>query len=215
MFSCCRLPPFPQPEPLSATRTPQSRLNGWEALWKTVAVLLPSSAPTSVSKAQHSDVYIEFWTSIFFFLNMTMAASAIVPHIKCRPFEPRALFKTFPRIWQSASNTQNTLRHCIWMVIWNVPPRLSWRCAACVTSIVMLVCDVSLRWWTARWTSSRQLIRWWADCAPAWWRSASTWRSRAPTLVSVAEMFNGVSRDTLSGERKLNGLTHQITHGGE
>lgn len=183
-----------------------------EKLWLCSSrALLPPLCPrlsTQMSILNSEQVF-------FFFLNMTMAASAIVPHIKCRPFEPRALFKTFPRIWQSASNTQNTLRHCIWMVIWNVPPRLSWRCAACVTSIVMLVCDVSLRWWTARWTSSRQLIRWWADCAPAWWRSASTWRSRAPTLVSVAEMFNGVSRDTLSGERKLNGLTHQITHGGE
>lgn len=57
----------PPAGPLSATRTPQSRLNGWEALWKTVAPLLPSCAPTSVSKAQHSDGYIEFRTRIFFF----------------------------------------------------------------------------------------------------------------------------------------------------
>lgn len=176
-------------------------------------MLLPSCAPTSVSKAQHSDGYIEFRTRIFFFFSsLTMAASAIVPHIKCRSIEPRALFKTFPRIWQSVNNTQNTFYYIVFE--WSFLKCVSLAQAECawhakVSRVSLsLSCRrvVSSRWWMAQWTLSRQLIRWWVDFALGWWRSASSWRSRAPTLVSpansLAETVNGASLDRFSGERK-------------
>lgn len=131
MVALASLPPA---GPLSATRTPQSRLNGWEALWKTVAVLLPGCAPTSVSKAQHSDGYIEFRTRIFFFDFF---------FFKARQWQPLQLYLTLNAVLLSRerssklspeSGIQLITQKTLFIILYlnghfeNVPLWLCWMC---------------------------------------------------------------------------------------